>query len=63
MPKKRTSTYTYNSTATISQNRILIVDDEKDIATLFKLSLEDNGFLVDVFYDPVVALSEYKAGF
>lgn len=25
--------------------------------------MEDNGFIVDTFYDPLLALSNYKAGF
>jgi CheY-like chemotaxis protein len=44
------------------QNRIMIVDDEQDIARLFAISLERNGFIVDVFNDPLSALSNYKAG-
>jgi CheY-like chemotaxis protein len=45
-----------------SQNpRILIVDDEKDVARLFGISLERNDFVVDVFNDPMSALSNYKA--
>ena len=44
-----------------SQNRIMIVDDEQDIARLFAISLERNGFIVDVFNDPLSALSNYKA--
>jgi DNA-binding response OmpR family regulator len=39
-----------------------MVDDEQDIASLFAISLEDNGFVVDVFNDPLLALSNYKAG-
>ncbi|MFL6348804.1 MAG: response regulator [Nitrososphaeraceae archaeon] len=44
-----------------SKNRIMIVDDEKDIARLFAITLQDNGFIVDVFIDPLSALSNYKA--
>lgn len=45
-----------------SQNpRILIVDDEQDVARLFGISLERNDFVVDVFNDPMSALSNYKA--
>ena len=40
----------------------MIVDDEKDIARLFAISLEQSGFIVDVFNDPLSALSNYKAG-
>ena len=41
--------------------RILIVDDEKDIVYLFALILEDKGYLVDTYTDPIRALSEFKA--
>jgi DNA-binding response OmpR family regulator len=40
----------------------MIVDDEQDIARLFAISLESNGFVVDVFNDPFSALSNYKPG-
>jgi DNA-binding NtrC family response regulator len=50
------------NTSSNSQNRIMIVDDEQDIARLFAISLERNGFVVDVFNDPLPALSNYKAG-
>ena len=45
------------------KNRILIVDDEPDIARLFKLGLErSGGFEVDVYNDPTTALSNYRPG-
>jgi DNA-binding response OmpR family regulator len=44
------------------KNRILIVDDEDDINLLFKIVLEDNGFKVDIFNDPFVALQNFTAG-
>ena len=44
------------------QYRILIVDDEPDITRLFKLILEQNGFAVDAFNDPLLVLSNYKVG-
>jgi DNA-binding response OmpR family regulator len=44
------------------KNRILIVDDEDDINLLFKIVLEDNGFKVDTFNDPLVALQNFTAG-
>lgn len=43
-------------------NRILLVDNEPDIALAFKMGLEDNGFEVDSFDDPQIALSKFKAG-
>jgi CheY-like chemotaxis protein len=45
-----------------SNKRILIVDDEADIARFFKLALEHAGFIVDVFNDPIKSLSNYRAG-
>lgn len=44
-------------------NRILLVDDEPDITLPFKMGLEQNGFEVDTFNDPVEALSNFKANF
>ena len=43
-------------------NRILLVDDEVDITTVFTLCLEDNGFEVDAFNDPLQALAGFKSG-
>jgi len=42
--------------------RILIVDDEKDITFFLKNVLEDHGFEVTAFNDPLEALSSFKAG-
>ena len=43
--------------------RILVVDDELDNSNLaLKLVLEDNGFKVDAFTDPLLALENFKAG-
>ena len=41
-------------------NRILLVDDETDINLLFKIVLEDRGFKVDTFEDPITALENYR---
>jgi DNA-binding response OmpR family regulator len=43
--------------------RILLVDDEPDIALAFKIGLEDSGFVVDAFNEPKLALSSFKNGF
>ena len=40
--------------------RIAIVDDEPDITAVLKKGLEQNGFAVDAFNDPRVALSNFK---
>jgi CheY-like chemotaxis protein len=42
------------------KGRILIVDDEPEIAQLFALALEDKGFIVDIYHDPLIALSKFK---
>lgn len=41
--------------------KILIVDDEPDIATSVKNGLERKGFVVDMYTDPQKALGEFKA--
>ena len=46
-----------------SKGRILIVDDEIDITLAFKKGLESNGFLVDIYNDPVAALLNFKSDF
>jgi CheY-like chemotaxis protein len=55
---------TKNNTASDKDinNRILLVDDELDITTAFTLVLEDNGFKVDTFNDPMKALSSFRGG-
>ena len=67
--KKNKADIALSDTATRKQtpigqkNKILIVDDEPDIARLFKLGLELSGeFEVDVYNDPLVALSNYRPG-
>jgi DNA-binding response OmpR family regulator len=42
--------------------RVMIVDDEQDITTIFKIGLENNQFVVTTFNDPVEALSEFRPG-
>jgi two-component system, OmpR family, response regulator ChvI len=46
-----------------NKRRVLVVDDEPDIASIFKISLEYNGFEVDAYNDPILALSNFKAAF
>jgi DNA-binding response OmpR family regulator len=45
---------------TIMRKMILIVDDDPDIATTLKISLKDNGFVVESFYDPILALDNFR---
>ncbi|VFJ13616.1 response regulator [Candidatus Nitrosocosmicus franklandus] len=40
--------------------KILIIDDESDIAFVFKIILEEKGFVANVYNDPFIALSGYK---
>src|SRR5438105_163270 len=40
--------------------RVLVVDDEPDIANVIKKGLEASGFMVDAFTDPATALSHFK---
>ena len=43
--------------------RILVVDDKLDNSNLaLKLVFKDNGFKVDTFTDPLLALENFKAG-
>jgi CheY-like chemotaxis protein len=44
------------------RRKILVVDDDLDNASVFTMSLEDNGFEVNTFTDPLLALSMLKAG-
>lgn len=45
-----------------TKKRILVIDDEDDINLVFKVVLEDNGFDVDTFIDPLEALQDLKSG-
>ena len=58
-----TSTDTrFSNSITTNNEHILLVDDEEDIAKLFKKALERAGFIVDTYNDPLQSLSNYKAG-
>jgi DNA-binding response OmpR family regulator len=41
-------------------NGVLVVDDEPDLGLILKMVLEDNGFQVDSFTDPLLALENCK---
>ena len=43
------------------RHRLLIVDDERDIAYILERGLTSAGFEVDAFSNPVDALAHYKA--
>jgi len=50
------------NTAKWRGSRIILVDDEPDITFSFNIGLEDYGFAVDAFNDPLLALSSFKVG-
>ena len=43
-----------------NKKRILLVDDEYDITVFFNMVLEEFGFAVDSFNDPLLALSSFE---
>ena len=43
--------------------KILVIDDESDVTFTIKNILEDNGFTVDTFNDPILGLNYYKVSF
>lgn len=49
-----------NNIHSYRQKRILIVDDEPDIISVFKMVLKMSGFEVDAYNDPLLALSNFK---
>jgi DNA-binding response OmpR family regulator len=42
------------------KTRVLIVDDEPDVILAVKMGLEENGFKVDDFTDPLLALENLR---
>src|ERR687892_625635 len=59
--RKILSSSSSNTTNNISKSkRILLVDDEADVISLFKMVLEINEFEVDTYTDPAAALSNFK---
>jgi CheY-like chemotaxis protein len=41
------------------RNKILLVDDEPDITISFKATLQNAGFIVHTYQDPLIALSKF----
>ena len=54
--QKETTQHRYSN----KSRKILIVDDEPDITLAFDMILEMNGFEVDIYNDPLLALSDFK---
>jgi DNA-binding response OmpR family regulator len=44
------------------QKRIMIIDDEQDIAIILRMILEDNGYKADCYTDPVSAYQNFRDG-
>ena len=42
-----------------SGNKILLVDNEADVTITFKAILQDAGFIVNTYEDPLIALSNF----
>ncbi len=42
------------------KKKILFVDNEPDITTMLKMALENAGFSIGVFNDPLLALKNFK---
>jgi DNA-binding NtrC family response regulator len=49
-----------NSPDRVTGRKILLVDDEADIVSIFKMILEMNNFEVDGYTNPLSALSNFK---
>ncbi len=50
------------SSVKTAKYRVMIVDDEQDITTIFKIGLERNEFVVTTFNDSIEALSKFRPG-
>jgi DNA-binding response OmpR family regulator len=48
------------SSSNNKKKKIFCVDDEPDMTAMLKMALEDAGFNVDIFNDPVLALKSFK---
>jgi CheY-like chemotaxis protein len=52
-----------NNNKNIATTAIFLVDNEPDSISVLKMGLEDGGFKVDAFNDPISALSNFKPNF
>jgi CheY-like chemotaxis protein len=62
VPRERKATVTRMPEISLSK-RILVVDDHSDTALFYTLGLEDNGFEVDSYSNPLEALFNFKPNF
>jgi DNA-binding response OmpR family regulator len=44
-------------------SKILLVDDEPDITMSFEATLQNAGFVVQTYQDPLIALAKFKPGY
>ena len=56
-------TLAFNLSETENLPRILLVDDDKDHLMLFTMVLEDGGYSVDAYTDPVKALLKFRPNY
>ena len=47
---------------TNNTKKVMVVDDEADVISVLEIVLEENGFEVDSFIDPIAALKNYRVG-
>jgi CheY-like chemotaxis protein len=52
-----------SSDKTMQEMKILLVDNEPDVTYAIRTVLEDNGFEVDSFNDPVLVCDTYKSNY
>ena len=46
--------------STTKNRKIMIIDNHIDITNLFSTFLEDNGYIIDAYINPVEALNNFK---
>jgi CheY-like chemotaxis protein len=49
-----------STTQPVEKKKTLVINDEPDVTTMLKMTLERVGLRVDTFNDPVLALKSYK---
>jgi two-component system, OmpR family, response regulator ChvI len=59
-PNNKTISLTISSNSAETARKILLVDDEADIVSTFKMILEMNNFEVDGYTNPLSALTNFK---
>ncbi|MGB8450114.1 MAG: response regulator [Nitrososphaeraceae archaeon] len=52
-----------SSDKTMQEMKVLLVDNEPDVTYAIRTVLEDNGFEVDSFNDPVLVSETYKSNY